>query len=55
MLAAQLITQFPDAVIGLLAVVVFVVFDVVGSTKNDMVMDVTFINMGGDNIRIFSF
>ena len=53
MLVAQLITQFPDAVIGLLAVMIFVMFKVVCGTKNDMVMDVTFINMCGDNVRIF--
>ncbi|GFI58289.1 hypothetical protein IMSAG025_01740 [Muribaculaceae bacterium] len=33
---------------------VFVMFYVVSSTENDMVMDVTFINMCGDNIRKFS-
>ena len=37
----------------LLAVMVFVVFHVVGGTKNDVVVDVTFINVGGDNIRVF--
>lgn len=51
---AQFITQFPDVVIGLFAVVIFIVFDVVSSTKNDVIMDVSFINMGGNNIRIFS-
>ena len=53
MLAAQLVTQFSDAVISLLTVVVFVMFYVVCGTENDMVMDVTFINVGSDNIRIF--
>ena len=53
-LLAQFITQFPDVVIGLFAVVIFVVFDVVSGTKNDVIMDVSFINMGGNNIRIFS-
>ena len=53
MLVAQLITQFPDAIIGLLAVMIFVMFKVVCGTKNDVVMDVTFINMGSDYIRIF--
>lgn len=32
---------------------VFVMLYVVSGTENDMVMDVTFINMCGDNIRIF--
>lgn len=41
-------------VIGLFAVVIFVVFDVVSSTKNDVIMNVSFVNMGGNNIRIFS-
>ena len=51
---AQFITQFPDVVIGLFAVVIFVVFDVVSSAKNDVIMNVSFVNMGGNNIRIFS-
>ena len=51
---AQFITQFPDVVIGLFAVVIFVVFDVVSGTKNDVIMNVFFVNMGGNNIRIFS-
>ena len=53
MLPAQLITQFPDVIIGLFAVVIFVMFDVVSSAKNDVIMNVSFINMGGYNIRIF--
>ena len=51
---AQFITQFTDVVIGLFAVVIFVVFDVVSGTKNDVIMNVFFVNMGGNNIRIFS-
>lgn len=51
---AQLVTQFSDAVLALFTIMVFVMFDVVSSTKNDVVVDVTFINMGGDNVRIFS-
>lgn len=50
----QFITKFPNVVIGLFAVVIFVVFDVVSSTKNDVIMNVSFVNMGGNNIRIFS-
>ena len=53
MFLAQLVAQMPDTVIGLFAVVIFVVFKVVGSTKYDVVMDMTFINMRGNNIRIF--
>ena len=51
---AQFITQFPDVVIGLFAVVIFVMFDVISDAKNDVIMDVFFINMSGNNIRIFS-
>ena len=54
MFLAQLVTQFSDAIIALFTIMVFVMFDVVSSTKNDVVVDVTFINMGGDNVRIFS-
>ena len=50
---AQFITQITDVVIGLFAVVIFVVFDVVSSTKYDVIMNVSFVNMGGNNIRIF--
>lgn len=53
MLATQHIAQFSDAVIGLLTVVAFVMLKVVRRTENDVVMDMTFINMCGDNIRIF--
>ena len=48
------ITKFPNVVIGLFAVVIFVVFDVVSNAKNDVIMNVFFVNMGGNNIRIFS-
>ena len=51
---AQFITQITDVVIGLFAVVIFVMFDVVSSTKYDVIMNVSFVNMGGNNIRIFS-
>ena len=34
---AQFITQFPDVVIGLFAVVIFVMFDVISDAKNDVV------------------
>lgn len=49
---AQFITQLPDVVVGLFAVMVFVMLDVIRCTKYDMVMDMTFINMGGNNIGI---
>ena len=52
---AQLITQVADAVVGLCAVMVFVIFNVVSRTKDDMVVYMSLINMRGNNIRIFSF
>lgn len=33
---------------------IFVMFDVISGAKNDVIMDGSFINMGGNNIRIFS-
>ena len=53
MFLAQLITQLTDAIIGLFTVMVFVVIDVIRSTKYDVIMDMTFINMGGNYIGIF--
>lgn len=50
---AQLIVQMSDVIIGLFAVMVFVMLDVVSSTKYDVVVDMTFINMGGNYIGIF--
>jgi len=50
---AQLITQVADAVVGLCAVMVFVIFNVVSRTKDDMIVYMPIINMRGDNIRIF--
>ena len=54
MFFAQLITQMPDAIIGLFAVMVFVMIDVIRSTKYDVIMDMTFINMGGNYKGIIS-
>ena len=50
---AQFITQVADAVVGLCAVMVFIVFDVISRTEDDMVVYMPLINMRGDNIRIF--
>ena len=49
---AQFITQVADAVVGLCAVMVFVIFNVVSRTKDDMIVYMPLINMRGDNIRI---
>ena len=45
MFLAQFITQMSDAIIRLFAVMVFVVIDVIRSTKYDVIMDMSFINM----------
>ena len=52
MFFAQFITKMPDAIIGLFAVMVFVVIDVIRSTKYDVIMDMTFVNMGGNYYNI---
>ena len=52
MFSTQFITQFSDVIVGLFAVMVFFVIDVVSSTKYDVIMDMTFINMSGNYIRI---
>ena len=52
---AQFITQVAYAVVGLCAVVIFVVFNVVSRTEDDMIVYMSLINMRGNNIRIFSF
>lgn len=41
-------------VIGAFAVIIFLVFDVIGGTKNDVIMDVSFVDMGGYYIGIFT-
>ena len=43
-----------DAVIGLITVMIFVMVDVICSTKNNVIVNVTLINMSGSNVRIFS-
>ena len=50
MLLTQLITQVTDAVIGLVAVMVFIMVYVICSTKDNVIMDVTFINVSGNNV-----
>lgn len=50
---AQFITQISDVVTGLFAVVIFVVFDVVSSAKNDVIMNVPFVNMGVTTYEYF--
>ena len=55
MFLAQFITQFTDVVIRLFAVVIFVMLDVISSTKYDVIMNMSFINVCDENIRIFPF
>ena len=52
MLPTEVIAQTADIVIGLFAVMIFLMVDVISSTKNDVVVDVSFVNVGSDNIRI---
>lgn len=54
MLPAEVIAQAADVVISLFAVMIFLMVDVIGGTKNDVVVDVSFVNVGSDNIRVFS-
>ena len=53
MLPAEVIAQAADVVIGLFTVMVFLMVDVIGGAENNVVMDVAFIYMGADNIRVF--
>ena len=53
MLFAKIVTQFPDAVIGAFAVVIFFVFDIISGTKNYMIMNMFLVDMGGYYIKIF--
>ena len=55
MLGTQLIIQMSDVIVGLFTVMVFLMIDVICSTENDVVMNVSFVNVGGYNVRVFSF
>ena len=54
MLPADVITQAADVVIGLFAVVIFLMVYVISGTKNDVVVDMSFVNVGSDNIGLFA-
>ena len=45
----------PDVIVGLFTVMVFLMIDVICSTENDVVMNVSFVNVGSYNVRVFSF
>ena len=55
MLPAEVIAHVADIVIGLFAVVIFLMVNVISGAKNDVVVDMSFIYMGADNVRVFSF
>ena len=50
MLPAKVIAQAADVVIGLFAVMIFLMIDVIGGAENNVVVNVAFIYMGADNI-----
>ena len=50
MLPAEAVTQVADIVIGPFAVVIFLMVHIISGAKNDVVMEVSFINVGADNI-----
>ena len=54
MLGTQLIIQMSDVIVGLFTVMVFLMIDVICSTENDVVMNVSFVNVGSYNVRVFS-
>ncbi len=54
MLSAEGVAQIADVVIGLFTVVVFFVVYVISGAENDVVMDVSFVNVSGDNIGLFT-
>ena len=54
MLPAEVIAQAADVVIGLFTVMIFFMVDVISGAENDVVVDVSFIYMGADNVRVFS-
>ena len=55
MLGTQLIIQMPNVIVGLFTVMVFLMIDVICSTENDVVVNVSFVNVGSHNVRVFSF
>ena len=42
-------------VIAFFAIVIFLMIDVICSKKNDVVVDLPFVNVGGHNVRVFPF
>ena len=50
MFTAQFITQLTDMPVAFLVIVVFLVVDIVGSAEDDVIMWVSLIRVGSDNI-----
>ena len=55
MLRTQLIIQMSDVIVGLFTVMVFLMIDVICSTENDVVMNVSFVNVSSQNIFVLPF
>lgn len=55
MLFAEVIAQAADAAVGLFTVMVFLMVYIIGGTENDVVVDMSFVNVCADNIGVFSF
>ena len=55
MLLTQFVTDTSDAAVGLFAVMVMLKIHIVSGTEYKMIMNVSFVNMGGENVRIFPF
>ena len=55
MLGTQLIIQMSYVIVCLFTVMVFLMIDVICSTENDVVVNVSFVNVGSHNVRVFSF
>ena len=55
MFPAEAIAQAADVIVTLFAVMIFHMVDVISGAKNDVVVDVSFVNVGSDNIRDFPF
>ena len=53
MLGTQLIIQAANVVVGLFTVMIFFVIHIICGTENDVVVNVTFINMSGKRYKKF--
>lgn len=53
MFGTQLIIHATDMVIGLFTVMIFFVIYIICSTENDVVVNVSFVDVSGNDVRIF--